>query len=158
MSVFDKFLTEFLGFEQAAEEKQTIAPVTRDGKTRSTVQINPIVERIDALDQIATKKVVPMERCTGSLNVMYPGSFEETKRVCDSLKANRAVIVNLEQVEKDLAQRIVDFLSGTVYTLNGAIRKLSDKILVVAPSGYHIDDEKQEPAKVTDTKSRLYAN
>ena len=56
MSVFDKFLTEFLGFEQAAEEKQTIAPVTRDGKTRSTVQINPIVERIDALDQIATKK------------------------------------------------------------------------------------------------------
>lgn len=160
MSVFDKFLTEFLGFEQEAAEKQPITPVTRDGngKSRPTVQVNPIVERIDALDQIATKKVVPMERSTGTLNVMYPESFEETKRVCDSLKSGRAVIVNLEQVEKELAQRIVDFLSGTVYTLNGAIRKLSDKILVVAPSGYHIDDEKQEPAKMTDTKARTYTN
>ncbi|HXK71070.1 MAG: cell division protein SepF [Clostridia bacterium] len=160
MSVFDKFLTEFLGFEQAAPEKQQVAPVTRDGngKTRPSVQVSPIVDRIDALDQIASKKVVPMERSTGILNVMYPESFEETKRVCDSLKSGRAVIVNLEQIEKELAQRIVDFLSGTVYTLNGAIRKLSDKILVVAPSGYHIDDEKQDLSKLADTKTRTFAN
>ena len=160
MSVFDKFLTEFLGFEQAATEKPQLTPVTRDGngKTRPQVQVNPVIAKIDALDKISSSKVTPMERSTGILNVMYPESFEETKRVCDSLKSGRAVIINLEQVEKDLAQRIVDFLSGTAYTLNGAIRKLSDKILVVAPSGYHIDDEKQDTSKISDTKARTYAN
>ena len=133
MSVFDKFLTEFLGFEQAATEKPQLTPVTRDGngKTRPQVQVNPVIAKIDALDKISSSKVTPMERSTGILNVMYPESFEETKRVCDSLKSGRAVIINLEQVEKDLAQRIVDFLSGTVYTLNGAIRKLSDRKSVV---------------------------
>ena len=108
--------------------------------------------------QANSPKVRPIERSTGVLNVMYPESYEETKRVCDSLKAGKAVIINLEQVEKGLAQRIVDFLSGTVYTLDGAISKLSEKILVVAPRGYHIDDERQDVTRPVESKIRTYTN
>lgn len=162
MSVFDKFLTEFLGFEQTATEKTTVTPITRDANRKNTTQIpvNPVLAKIDALDQIVTKKVTPIERSTGILNVMYPESYEDARKVSDSLKTGRAVIVNLEQIDKELAQRIVDFLSGTVYSLSGAIRKLSKDILVVAPNGYHIDDEKQDaPAKpITENKARTYSN
>ena len=57
------------------------------------------------------------------------------------LKEKKSVIVNLEYVNKDVARRIVDFISGGVYALDGYIQKVSNSIFLVAPSNYEITNE-----------------
>ena len=73
--------------------------------------------------------------------ISQPTSFEQSENICDLLKEKKSVIVNLEYVNKDVARRIVDFISGGVYALDGYIQKISNSIFLVAPSNYEITNE-----------------
>lgn len=70
--------------------------------------------------------------------VMQPESFEDAQDICDHLKNKKPIIVNFEEVEKEAAQRIIDFLSGSVYSLDGDIQKVSNNIFLVAPHNVDI--------------------
>ena len=65
--------------------------------------------------------------------VVSPDSFEEARDIADHLKQKKPVVINLESVEKDVARRIVDFLSGAVYASDGNIQKISGGIFLIAP-------------------------
>lgn len=67
------------------------------------------------------------------LVVMQPESFEEARDIANHLKSKKPVVMNLESVERDVARRIVDFLSGAVYALDGNIQKVSNGIFLIAP-------------------------
>lgn len=67
-----------------------------------------------------------------------PRSYDEAQEIADHLRSRRAVIVNLQRVRSDLALRIVDFLSGTVYALNGSISKLGPNIFLCTPDSVEI--------------------
>lgn len=73
--------------------------------------------------------------------ISQPTTFEQSDEICSFLKEKKSVIVNLEYVNKDVARRIVDFISGGVYTLDGYIQKVSNSIFLVAPSNYEITNE-----------------
>ena len=73
--------------------------------------------------------------------IMQPTNFEQAEEICDLLKEKKSVIINLEYVNKDVARRIVDFISGGVYALDGYIQKVSNSIFLVAPSNYEITNE-----------------
>ena len=73
--------------------------------------------------------------------ISQPTNFEQSDEICSFLKEKKSVIVNLEYVNKDVARRIVDFISGGVYALDGYIQKVSNSIFLVAPSNYEITDE-----------------
>ena len=73
--------------------------------------------------------------------ISQPTSFEQSDEICSFLKEKKSVIVNLEYVNKDVARRIVDFISGGVYALDGYIQKVSNSIFLVAPSNYEITNE-----------------
>ena len=70
-----------------------------------------------------------------------PTTFEQSEEICECLKEKKSVIVNLEYVNKDVARRIVDFISGGVFALNGHIQKVSNSIFLVAPMNYEITNE-----------------
>ena len=70
--------------------------------------------------------------------VYHPVSYEDTQSIIDNLKNRKPVIVNMEELELDTAQRILDFLSGAVYALNGTMCKISRGIFVVAPNNYDV--------------------
>lgn len=65
--------------------------------------------------------------------VVTPESFDEARDIAEHLKQKKPVVINLEGVEKDIARRIVDFLSGAVYSLDGNIQKISTGIFLIAP-------------------------
>ncbi len=67
------------------------------------------------------------------LVVMQPESFEDARDIANHLKSKKPVVMNLESVERDVARRIVDFLSGAVYALDGNIQKVSNGIFLIAP-------------------------
>lgn len=73
--------------------------------------------------------------------ISQPTTFEQSDEICSFLKEKKSVIVNLEYVNKDVARRIVDFISGGVYSLDGYIQKVSNSIFLVAPSNYEITNE-----------------
>ena len=68
-------------------------------------------------------------------------SFEQSETICNMLKQKQSVIVSLEYVNKDIAIRVVDFISGSVHALDGHIQKVSNAIFVVAPFNYEISNE-----------------
>ena len=90
------------------------------------------------------KKVVSMPQTQNNaikMVISQPTTFEQSDEICSFLKERKSVIVNLEYVNKDVARRIVDFISGGVYALDGYIQKVSNSIFLVAPSNYEITNE-----------------
>ena len=87
-------------------------------------------------------RVVPMagssQPSAGMRMVVYqPQSYDDTQRIIDDLKSGRPVIANLEDLNVEIAQRVLDFLSGAVYGVDGSIRKVSRGIFLLAPP--HVD-------------------
>lgn len=85
-------------------------------------------------------KVVSMQNLPGQTKViiMQPETFDEAQNICDHIVNKQPVVINLEEVEKECAQRIIDFLSGAVYSLEGSIQKVSNGIFVIAPNNVDI--------------------
>ena len=88
------------------------------------------------------RKVVNMPQTQQVKMVVYQvTSFEQSEIICNMLKKKQSIIVSLEYVNKDVARRIVDFISGAVQALDGHIQKVSNAIFVVAPYNYEISNE-----------------
>ncbi len=60
-------------------------------------------------------------------------SFEDAKDIADHLKSKKPVVINLEKLERDVSRRVVDFLSGAVYGVDGNIQKVANGIFLIAP-------------------------
>lgn len=87
-------------------------------------------------------KVVAMPQTQAvRMVISQPTTFEQSEEICACLKEKKSVIVNLEYVNKDVARRIVDFISGGVFALNGHIQKVSNSIFLVAPMNYEISSD-----------------
>jgi cell division inhibitor SepF len=79
--------------------------------------------------------------------IIQPETIDDAQEICDHLKSKKAVVVNLEGLGKEEAQRIVDFLSGAVYALDGGIQKVSYGIFVIAPNNVDLMGEFKEELK-----------
>lgn len=73
--------------------------------------------------------------------IMQPAKFDDAQGICDHLKNKKPIVVNLESLGKDDARRVVDFLSGSVYALDGNIQKVSSGIFLIAPNNVDIMGE-----------------
>ncbi len=73
--------------------------------------------------------------------IFQPTTFDQTTEICDNLKNRKPVIINLEKLERETARRILDFLSGAVYGLDGDLYKISGGIFVAAPSNVEISED-----------------
>lgn len=67
-----------------------------------------------------------------------PNSFNDTSKAADDLRSRRAVIVNMENVDKAMARRVVDFLSGCVYALDGDVKKIAQSAYLFCPHNMDI--------------------
>ena len=92
----------------------------------------------------ASSKITPMRssrKASQGLNmevcVIKPSSMEDTREIADTLLENSTVILNLEGIDVELAQRIIDFTSGACYSLGGTLQKVSSYIFVLGP--YNVD-------------------
>lgn len=79
--------------------------------------------------------------------VVEPTSFDEVQDIAENLKNRRPVIINLEKTEPDLAKRIVDFISGATYALNGGMQKVGKGIFLFVSNNMDIETELKEHIK-----------
>jgi cell division inhibitor SepF len=81
------------------------------------------------------------------LTIAEPLTFDEVQRIADELKSRHAVIVNLESTDSVVSKRIIDFVSGLVYGLDGNMQKICEGIFLVTPSNVHISQSVNRAAK-----------
>jgi cell division inhibitor SepF len=79
--------------------------------------------------------------------VLAPQNILEARELCDHLKSNKPIIMNVEGVDTPLAQRMVDFLSGAVYCLDGDIQKISAGIFLATPASIEITGDLKDDIK-----------
>ena len=75
------------------------------------------------------------------MKIAKPTAFEQAEDICILLREKNAIVVNLEYVNKDVARRIIDVVSGAVHALDGHIQKVSNSIFLIAPYNYEITNE-----------------
>ena len=134
--------------KQASAPKQTAsAPskvtVKQERAEHQTGQYSPLI-RERQTRPAASSKITPMRSSRKSnqgpnmeVCVIKPSSMEDTREIADTLVDNSTVILNLEGIDVELAQRIIDFTSGACYSLGGSLQKVSSYIFVLGP--YNVD-------------------
>jgi len=70
--------------------------------------------------------------------VVEPFAFDDAQHVADHLKNRKPVVVNFENCDKEVAKRMIDFISGTTYALGGSIQKIGNNIFLCAPNNVDV--------------------
>ncbi|AVK60647.1 cell division protein SepF [Lactobacillus sp. CBA3605] len=86
-------------------------------------------------------KVVPMQggkSVNSKIALFEPKIYSDVKEIAAQLLKNQAVIINFDHVDDQMARRIVDFLTGTVYAINGEIERIGDQIFLCIPENYEV--------------------
>lgn len=93
--------------------------------------------------RVAKPKVVPMSSNTRAMevNIIKPSSFEDSQEICNTLLMRKPVVVNLEGFNPDDAQRIMDFISGCIYAINGKFHQISKYIFIFSPENVDISGD-----------------
>lgn len=113
----------------AAQKNRQAAPSAKPPKASS--KISPMRPR---------KTSAPgMEVC-----VIKPRSMEDAREITETLLANCTVVLNMEGLELEIAQRIIDFASGSCYAIDGNLQKISNYIFIITPSSVDISGDFQE--------------
>ncbi len=77
-------------------------------------------------------------------HVVAPRTFNDAQQLADRFKADQPVIVNLQTADRDLARRIIDFISGLCYALGGKMEKVADQVYLLAPSHVNLAEEERQ--------------
>ena len=112
-------------FEEEFEEVPRRETAFEERRSRTDSRNNKVVN-IHATTQL---KVV----------LVKPERFENASEIADHLKDKRTVVINLESTNKDIARRLIDFLSGVAYAGEGKIKKVAANTYIITP--YHVDIE-----------------
>ncbi len=169
MSIFDPFLEkmklndeedddEYMFEEEDNEEeeeeedkkpvKEKRQPVARKRKQYKEAEedeeeeVRP--ERPSRSVRSSRSNIVPM-RNTGrsgmEVCLIKPTSFDDGREICDTLLSGCSVVINLEGIPTDVAQRIIDFTSGACYSLDGRIQKISNYIVIITPRSVELSGD-----------------
>ena len=87
-----------------------------------------------------SNKVVPMKRGM-EVSLIKPTSIEDSREICDYLLAGKAVVLNMEGLHMEIAQRIIDFTSGATYSMNGNLQKISNYIFIATPESVELSGD-----------------
>ena len=82
--------------------------------------------------------------------IFVPRSYDESRRITDLLRSNRAVVLNVASVDPNLGRRLVDFAAGTAYALNAKIEILGNSVYLVSPQGMHLGPETKDRLRATN--------
>lgn len=94
-------------------------------------------------------KVTPINRKkpgseSGNVFGIKPESMDDAQKITDTLLEGKTVVLNLENIDIDVARRILDFAMGSTYALNGVMQKISNSIFIIVPYGVEISGAFQD--------------
>jgi cell division inhibitor SepF len=113
-------------------------------------------------EESGSARVVPLSaagrRAGNQVSVYSPRSYQDVVEIADSLRNRQVVIVNLQNADRTLLQRVVDFTSGVAYTIDGKIQKLAESIYLVVPAGVVVNAAGLRDSMMADGTFDFMAN
>ena len=113
-------------------------------------------------DEAGSRNVVPLSnaprRGGTEVGVYSPRAFADVTEIADALRSRQVVIVNLQNADRSLLQRVVDFTSGVAYTIDGKIQKLAEAIYLVVPSGVAVNAQGLRDSMMADGSLDFLSN
>ncbi|AVK63254.1 cell division protein SepF [Lactobacillus sp. CBA3606] len=113
--------------------------VSDEQAEEAATNLNP--PRETPANATTSPKVVPMQggkSVNSKIALFEPKIYSDVKEIAAQLLKNQAVIINFDHVDDQMARRIVDFLTGTVYAINGEIERIGDEIFLCIPENYEV--------------------
>ena len=151
MSIFDKMIDAMKigdddAFDDDFDEYEDDEPKKKGLFKKSEEDEDEPSRNRPAVTQ--TQKITPMRRkqtsaATSEVCVIKPTSFEEVKDIAETLLCNRTVVLNMEGLDLAIGQRIIDFMSGACYAIDGNLQKISNYIFIVTPKNVDISGDLQ---------------
>ncbi|MCM1494225.1 MAG: cell division protein SepF [Bacteroides sp.] len=89
----------------------------------------------------SNNKVVSMNGRGSEVYVIKPQEFNEAQTVTDFLKDGKTIVINMEGIELNAAQRIIDFIGGACYALDGSLQAISSNIFIAAPQDIEVSGD-----------------
>ena len=146
MKIFDDLCSKF-GLINNDENNESIKEVIEPQELKppehhpyqgsKVVDFHAAAERRENAMSISSKSTI---------NTIKPKNFDDAQIVANCLRDRIPVIINFEQIDPADAGRIIDFISGTIYALNGDIKRINDTVFICAPNNVHVsnsDDERK---------------
>ncbi len=125
------FFNRSKSYDEEEEDTYDVAPRSK-ASSRTSSKVTP-------MRQPARRSNVSMEVC-----VVKPTSVEDSREITETLLSGRTVILNLEGLDLEIAQRIIDFTSGATYAIDGNLQKISNYIFLVTPTNVDISGDLQD--------------
>lgn len=88
------------------------------------------------------------------MKVVKPESFDSVAQIADHLISRRTVVLNLENTNKETSRRLIDFLSGVAYSIDGSLKKIASNAYVITPSNVNVGDAKLTSKKVAEPEPK----
>lgn len=134
-------------FEEKSARKSLFSRIKKDDydddydapEDRSSKRSTSVSNKVTPMRQPAKRSNVNMEVC-----VIKPTSVEDAREIAETLLSGRTVILNLEGLDLEIAQRIIDFTSGATFAISGNLQKISNYIFLVTPTNVDISGDLQD--------------
>lgn len=127
--------------EEYLNDEEYEEPKKKSPRRENRVEVKEkTVPKITPISKAQKKNVtnLGMEVC-----VIKPISVEDEREIVDTLLSGRTVLINMEGLNIDIAQRIIDFTSGATYAMQGGLQKVSTYIFLATPNGVEISGDIQ---------------
>ena len=164
MSILKKISTKFIGItpEDDVEENEDLEEERTKEKEKKPAPVTEIGTRAKNRTETGTKAssfaefphtsgaagAAPIDNVVAAYRmnviVIEPQSFDDAQQVAVNLQKKKPVVLNFEKTEKAVASRIIDFISGTTYALNGDIKKISNNVFLCAPHNVNVSYSEEE--------------
>ena len=153
MGVMDKFLN-YMKLNPEEDDYYDDDYDEPDYEVKATKKNTVMKEELVAAEEPVKKttpKITPLNRQPRKMIgagmevcVIKPTSVEDAREITETLLANRTVVLNLEGLDVDIAQRIIDFTSGSCFAISGNLQKISHYIFIITPASVDISGDFQE--------------
>ena len=147
MSIMNKFMAAFnIGGNDEYDEyedEQDVVHELPEEQQYSRRKFSEIEDENPYSARNINSKVIPMNTAVSSskMVITQPSAYEDVKEIAEYLKSKKSVIINLENISKEEARRILDFMSGSTFMAEGTIQNVSDRIYLITPKNVEIQND-----------------
>lgn len=162
MSVFDKFMDvmrlnpddddEFYNDDYYDEDDEPVKKKLFHKDNDEDFEDNRYVkEKPKPANKITPMRTNKKQNGSMSVCVIKPTTFDDSREITETLLMNRTVVLNVEGLDVEIAQRIIDFSSGSCFAINGNLQKISHYIFIITPESVDVSGDFQSLLDSVDT-------
>jgi cell division inhibitor SepF len=137
----DELYGEALESPSSRVERTVYPEREHDSPTATVRPITAVDPRRPATSSVV--RPITTRKSANKVNVVAPLQFRDAQEIGDLIREGNAVIVNLQNSERDLSRRMIDFCSGLTYALDGQMEKVADQVFLLAPTDVEVSAEER---------------